>query len=65
MATAVDELLGWLEEVVSRLPLAWLSVCAATGMWWVGPWEGRCRRRGGPPFFLGLGVAEWPRAGRR
>ena len=56
---AMDELPGWLEEVVSRLPLAWLSVCAATGMWWVGPWDGRCRRRGGPPFFLGLGVAEW------
>ena len=44
-------LLGWLEEVLSRLPLAWLSVGGATGMWWVGPWDGMCRRRGGPPFL--------------
>ena len=42
---------GWLEEVLARLPLAWLSVGAATGMWWVGRWDGRCRRHGGPPFL--------------
>ena len=42
---------GWLEEVLARLPLAWLSVGAATGMWWVGPWDGRCRSRGGLPFL--------------
>ena len=36
---------------LARLPLAWLSVGAATGMWWVGPWDGRCGRRGGPPFL--------------
>ena len=36
----------------------WLSEGAATGMWWVGPWDGRCRCRGWSSFSSL--VLKWP-----